>query len=180
MYSFYMYLFCNLIGNVLRPWNPPFCGFNVRDQFYAPPRLEGFDNRLTGSQLVCCCCYCCPNPSVENLPTYKLLQASLISFGGLKAACHCYQCCSTVQDYQAYLQQLYTECESENAHATAAFYQREYGAHSFYDLVAQRLNINLGPIPAPQMQQPTAPVYASASASSHQSPPIVYATVVNP
>jgi hypothetical protein len=206
MYSFYSYIMCGIAGNVLRPWNPPMPGFNVTGCFFAAPRLEGFDNRVVHRRdeisCLCTCCFCCPNPAIENLPSYKLLQSSVFFYGGMQAV-HCVQCCSTDNDYRSYVDKLNVEVEAENVEATVQFFQREYNCNSFYDLVAQRLNIHLSPPPPPQNattnrynpappqpQQVYLPAsqgggynsspYNSAPSAPASHVPVVYATVVNP
>lgn len=193
MYGLYCSLFCGILSNLVVPWNPPLFAFRIKGSYLNRPVING--QQLHGPDLntiirnaICSCC-CCASP-IADIPAYKILQASLFSYGGLQACnsfslcCLCFHNNNNNTMLSMYLHQLRLQVELDNAEDTREFYNQEYGCSSFEEVVSTRIETGTTTTTASPVVHTTATVtntsgmrpgvpvsYIVPTATQHQIPP---------
>jgi hypothetical protein len=113
---------------LVTPWRPPLYAFQV---IHLTRPAESIELSPSFHSLVesatCCCNDCYSLPITTRLPTYKLLQTFVVSYGGVSACAGFCTC-----DFNQKFATLTAQVVSENVDLTAEFFQKVILFELFY------------------------------------------------
>lgn len=156
MVALYWSLFFAILCNIVAPWAPVAYAFgSLTTKFKRPEGYARGETRFRGG----CCAACCScMPGNLHLPIHILLQASLVSYGFVKALSGSL-CCG---DFTVYLEHLYRQEEDEYEARTVDFYLTQYNCENFQALVQREVGAPQ-PVPVVMVQPGLIPVVQGRS-----------------